>query len=184
MPRLRRSLAALPGSERLTARGEVNPHWRRSQRDRARAKAVSILQTGAAVRREIAAVFLHIKSGRNASCIVWAGLMQNRRSGPIAVANRVLRPRIIAAINALGLITGPEAAVAAYGWPNAVKRRRLVRAFEPTASQLSATRRALARLQAEHVIVDAGRRIQRRKVYQLRRDAELLSSLTLDQASL
>ena len=95
------------------------------------------------------------------------------------VANRGLRARIVAAMEALGEIEGTEAvAVAAFGWPQSVRRRRLVRILDPSASQASSVRRALARLRSDRIIVDAGRR-RRRKTYRLRRDAELLASLTL-----
>jgi|SRR5882672_11110762 len=96
------------------------------------------------------------------------------------VANRRLRARILATLGAVGQLTGPEAALVAYGWPRSVRRRRLVPVIEPTVPQLSATRRALARLKAEDVVVAVGR-CRRRKVYQLRRDAELLAAVTLGE---
>jgi hypothetical protein len=68
-----------------------------------------------------------------------------------------------------------DLAVAAYWSPGLVRRRRVI---DPTVSQMSATRRALGCLTAKGVVVAVGRR-RRRKVYQLRRDAELLASLTL-----
>jgi len=94
------------------------------------------------------------------------------------VANRALRARILATLGLLGELTSPEAALVAYGWPLAVRRRRLVPVIDPTKPQLSATRRALARLKADRIVVDAGRR-RRRKVYRLRSDAELWAALTV-----
>jgi hypothetical protein len=94
------------------------------------------------------------------------------------VANRQLRARILKTLELVGQLTSPEAALVAYGWPRALHRRRLVPVISPTAPQLSATRRALASLKAEQIIVGAGRR-RRLKLYQLRQDAERLGSISL-----
>jgi hypothetical protein len=94
------------------------------------------------------------------------------------VANRAIRARLVAVLAVLGQIEGTRAAAAAAFDPRAVRRRRFVSAHEPTASQASSTRRALAKLMAAGVIVGAGRR-GRRTVYRLRKDAELFNSLSL-----
>jgi len=95
------------------------------------------------------------------------------------VATRDIRGRIIAAIQALGEIEGTEAAaIVAFGGPRAIRRRRLVPVIQPSASQASSVRRALARLRADRIIVDAGRR-HRLEICRLRREAELLGGVTL-----
>ena len=92
------------------------------------------------------------------------------------VAN--LRTLVVATLGSLGQLTGPEAALAAYGGSPALRRRRLFPVIDPTPSQLSATRRVIARLKADRIVVDAGR-WRRRKVYRLSHDAELWAALTL-----
>jgi hypothetical protein len=96
------------------------------------------------------------------------------------VANRHLRDRIVTALGRLGEIVGTDAAAVAAYDPAAVKSRRLVPTFRPSASQLSSTRRVLAGLKAAQVIVGAGRR-GRRTVYRLRKDDQLLNSLSLGE---
>jgi hypothetical protein len=82
-------------------------------------------------------------------------------------------------MEALGEIHGTEAAaIAGYGGPGAVRRRRLIAVIQPSAAQASSTRRALARLKDARIIVGAGRR-RRRIAYRLRKDEERLSSLSL-----
>jgi Fic family protein len=91
--------------------------------------------------------------------------------------NRMLRPRIVEALDNLGQLNAWELAGMVYG-PRRAMRRGQSRAC--TNSQLVATRRALRRLRAKGVVVAGGRR-RRRKVYQLRRDAELLAAVTLGE---
>lgn len=101
-------------------------------------------------------------------------LLQDQTSSKVAN----LGATIILTLERLGHVTGPEAALVAYGGPRALRRGRLFPVIEPTGAQLSAIRRALARLKAEDVVVAAGRQ-RRRKIYRLRRDYELLSSISL-----
>jgi hypothetical protein len=98
---------------------------------------------------------------------------------PRRVANCDLRTRIIEGITILGEIEGTEAAaVIGFGWPRAVKRRRLIPVLRPSDAQRSAARRALAKLKAAGIIVGAGRR-RRVKVYRLAFVAESFESLRL-----
>jgi transposase InsO family protein len=94
-------------------------------------------------------------------------------------ANRQLGARILDAADVLGGVTGPEAALAAFGWPSAIRRRRLHPVIQPTATQLSTTRRAIARLMKARVLVADPIRRMRRKVYRRAQDAALLGSISI-----
>jgi hypothetical protein len=91
-------------------------------------------------------------------------------------ANRMLRPRIVEALDALGQLNALELAGLVYG-----PRRRALRRGRPaacTTAQLVATRRALRRLAAKGRVVSTGR-YRRWKLYALKRSRDALASISL-----